>query len=174
MNTARSPSETRRDNALMGRNLLTPLCQELGIQYPIFSVGFGSGAVPELVAAVSNAGGFGVLGSEIPRDEMQRRIRRVRGLTDLPFGVNFIIQDEEEEDRAFFLDEVAAVVAERVAAVVLFWGDPAPYIKNAHSNGVKIFIQVGSVEEAKAAADVGVDAVMLRFSIGRKTPSRSW
>jgi len=105
------PSWPLRDNALMGRDLRTQLCQELGIQYPIFSVGFGSGAVPELVAAVSNAGGFGVLGSEIPRDEMQRRITSVRGLTGFPFGVNFIIQDEEEEDRAFFRDELAAVVA---------------------------------------------------------------
>ena len=156
------PSEALRDNALMGWDLRTPLCQELGIQYPIFSVGFGSGAVPELVAAVSNAGGFGVLGSEIPRDEMQRRITSVRRLTDLPFGVNFIIQDEEEEGRAFFRDEVAAVVAQRVAAVVLFWGDPAPFIQLAHSNGVKVFIQVGSVEEARAAADAGVDAVIMQ------------
>jgi nitronate monooxygenase/enoyl-[acyl-carrier protein] reductase II len=146
----------------MGRDLLTPLCEELGIRYPIFSVGFGSGAVPELVAAVSTAGGFGVLGSEIPRDEMQRRIARVRRLTNLPFGVNFIIQDEHEEDRAFFRDEVAAVAAQHVAAVVLFWGDPAPYVENAHGNGVKIFIQVGSVEEAKAAAEVGVDAVIVQ------------
>lgn len=47
----------------MAASLRTPLCADLGIEYPVLSVGFGSGARAELVAAVSNAGGFGVLGA---------------------------------------------------------------------------------------------------------------
>src|ERR1700681_2294623 len=96
----------------MGRELRTPLCHELGIKYPIFSAGIGHAAGPELVAAVSNAGGFGVLGATgMARDEMGRLIRQVRELTKLPFGVNIIIDEEDEGDRAWLLDEVAAAGA---------------------------------------------------------------
>ena len=147
----------------MRLELRTPLCQALGIEYPIFSVGFGDGARPELVAAVSNAGGFGVLGGDgLELEEIPGRIARVRELTDRPFGVNFIIVGEDDEDRAFTLKLVDAAVSERVAAVVLFWGDPTPFVKPAHDNGVKVLIQVGSVEEAEAAAASGVDAVIVQ------------
>jgi nitronate monooxygenase len=145
----------------MGQELQTPLCQALGIEYPIFSAGFGSAAVPELAAAVSNAGGLGVLGaSGMDPAEIRRRIASTRQLTRLPFGINFIIDEEGDEDRAFLLDQMAAATAERAAVVVLFWGDPAPYVERARGSGVKVMIQVGSVEEAKAAADAGVDAVI--------------
>lgn len=145
--------------------LRTPLCEALGIEYPIFSVGMGPLAGPELVAAVSNAGGFGVLGtSGMDPDEIARRIAGVRHLTTKPFGANFIIDEvgwaTSEEDRAFARSGVAAAIAERVAVVVLFWGNPARYVELAHGTGVKVFIQVGSVEEARAAAAAGVDAVI--------------
>lgn len=147
----------------MARQLRTPLCQELGIDYPIFSLGFGDGARPELVAAVSNAGGFGVLGAGGMDPELiTQRIAGVRGLTSRPFGVNLIIHEEGEEDRQFLTDQVAAVASGRVSALVLFWGDPTPYVELAHRNGVKVFIQVGSVEEAQAAVSAGVDAVIVQ------------
>lgn len=144
--------------------LRTPLCRQLGIEYPVFSVGFGSGGA-ELVAAVSNAGGFGVLGgSGMQPDAIRAEIERTRALTDRPFGVNFIIAEDPsadiEEDRELIRDEIRAAAGEGVAAVVLFWGDPAPYVEEAHRNGVKVLIQVGSVEEAEAAAAAGVDAVI--------------
>jgi nitronate monooxygenase/enoyl-[acyl-carrier protein] reductase II len=145
----------------MKGELRTPLCHELGIRYPIFSAGIGTAAGPELVAAVSNAGGFGVLGaSGIAPDEMGRLIQQVRELTKLPFGVNIIIDEEDEADRAWLLDAVAAVGASGAAAVMLFWGDPSPYVLVAHRARVKVFIQVGSVDEAVRAADAGVDAVI--------------
>ena len=145
--------------------LRTPLCVALGIEYPIFSVGMGALAGPELVAAVSNAGGFGVLGvSAMEPDQIARRIAGVRQLTEKPFGANIIIDEvgwaTSDEDRAFVRSEVVAAIAERVAVVVLFWGDAAPYVELARGTGVKVFIQVGSVEEAKAAAAAGVDAVI--------------
>jgi NAD(P)H-dependent flavin oxidoreductase YrpB (nitropropane dioxygenase family) len=145
----------------MRRELRTPFCHELGIEYPIFSAGIGLAAGPELVAAVSNGGGFGVLGaSGMAPDEIGRRIGRVRELTSLPFGVNIIIEETEEGDRAWLLDAVAAAGAHGAAAVVLFWGDPSPYVEVAHRNGVKLLIQVGSVDEAVHAAESGVDAVI--------------
>ena len=59
-----------------------------------------------------------------------------------------IVDDGSEEDQALIREGVGAAIAERVAAVVLFWGDPAPYVPRAHANGVKVFIQVGSVRKA--------------------------
>lgn len=133
----------------------------LGIEYPIFSVGFGSAAVPELAAAVSNAGGLGVLGaSGMDPAEITGRIVKTRKLTRSPFGINFIIDEESEEDHAFLLDQMATAIAEHVAVVVLFWGDPTSYVQLARGTGVRVLIQVGSVEEAKFAADAGVDAVI--------------
>jgi len=155
-----------RDNQLVALALRTPLCRELGIEYPVFSVGFGFSAGPELVSAVSGAGGCGVLGGGgLPAEEIRRRIARVRELTDRPFGVNVTIAELEQlhfadEDRAFVREEIAAAVEARVPLIVLFWGDPAPFVDEAHRNAVKVLIQVGSVAEAEAAAAAGVDAVI--------------
>src|SRR5579864_94328 len=132
--------------------LRTPLCDMLGTEYPIMSVGFGTGAGPELVAAVSNAGGFGVLGATgITAEQIVELTARTRRLTDRPFGMNFIIDADTDEDRAFIREGVAAAASQNVAAVVLFWGDPAPYVIEAGAGGTKVIIQVGSVEEASAA-----------------------
>lgn len=141
--------------------LRTPLCLQLGIEYPVLSVGFGPGARAELVSAVSNAGGFGVLGASGMRpDAIRAEIERTRTLTDRPFGANVIIDEEDEGDREIILEGVRAAIDERVAAVVLFWGDPAPYVEEARCSGVRVLIQVGSLEEAEAAAAAGVDAVI--------------
>ncbi|NOT57503.1 MAG: nitronate monooxygenase [Deltaproteobacteria bacterium] len=135
--------------------LQTPLCRQLGIEYPIFSVGMGGGmAGPELVAAVSNAGGCGVLGmGGLPARYIRQQIQQLRTLTDKPFGVNIILPMLQEGQIETCLDE-------KVPFIVLFWGDPKPYIAEAHKRGTKVFIQVGSVEEAKAAAAAGVDAII--------------
>ena len=147
----------------MTRELRTPICEEMGIDYPIFSVGFGSGAGPELAAAVSNAGGFGVLGvSGMPPDEMERRIAKTHQMTDRPFGVNIIIAETDEGDRELLTDQVAAAGRLGVGAVIVFWGDPAPYVGAAHQNKTRLLIQVGSVDEARAAAEAGVDAVIVQ------------
>jgi NAD(P)H-dependent flavin oxidoreductase YrpB (nitropropane dioxygenase family) len=152
----------------VGVELRTPLCRELGVEYPILSVGFGLGAGPSLAAAVSNAGGFGVLGgANRSLEEISRIIEQTGELTGRPFGINFILvalehADAPEEDKAELRHQIESVIAERVAAIVFFWGDCEPFIEDAHRNQVKVLIQVGSVEEAKAAADAGVDAVIVQ------------
>jgi nitronate monooxygenase len=135
--------------------LQTPLCRQLGIEYPIFSVGFGGGmAGPELAAAVSNAGGCGVLGmGGVPAPYISQQIKRLRALTNKPFGVNILLPLLQEGQIETCLDE-------KIPVLVLFWGDPKPYVEAAHRRGTKVFIQVGSVEEAKAAAEAGVDAII--------------
>ena len=70
------------DNAPVGPALHTPLCRELGIEYPILSAGIGTAAGPALAAAVSQAGGFGVMGaSGMASDELGRQVAAVRELT---------------------------------------------------------------------------------------------
>src|SRR5205814_3329313 len=112
--------------------LRTPLCQQIGIAYPIFSVGMGPVAGPELAAAVSNAGGCGVLGGVfLPAPYLRQAIHRLRTLTDKPFGVNLILPLVQEE-------QIEACLAERVPLLVLFWGDPRPYVVEAHRWNTKV------------------------------------
>jgi NAD(P)H-dependent flavin oxidoreductase YrpB (nitropropane dioxygenase family) len=148
--------------------LRTPLCDLIGIDVPIFSVGFGDGAGSELAAAVSNAGACGVLGfSAMPPEEIVRRIERTRELTDRPFGGNIIIaaleaEDVPEEFKTAVRERIAATIAAQIPLLVLFWGDASPFVEAAHANGVRVALQVGSVDEAKRAADAGVDAVIVQ------------
>jgi nitronate monooxygenase len=149
-------------------SLRTRLCGELGIEYPILSVGFGVSAGPALAAAVSSAGGCGVLGAGegvMAGAELRRRVAQVRRLTDRPFGVNFVVAPlgdrfASDEDRLRVRERIADAVEERVPLIVLFWGDPAPFVEEARSSGVKVLVQVGSVGEAEAAAAAGVAAVI--------------
>ena len=109
---------------------------------------------PELVAAVSNAGGLGILQAQLaPPPIFREAIREVRSLTDRAFGVNLILQFPIE-------DQLTICVEERVPVLSLFWGDPAPYIRRAKDAGCKLLHQVGSVNEAKAAAEAGVDIII--------------
>jgi nitronate monooxygenase len=135
--------------------LKTPLCQQLGIDSPLFSVGMGGGmAGPELVAAVSNAGACGVLGmGGLPAPYIRQQIHHLRTLTNKPFGVNILLPLLQEGQIETCLDE-------QVPFLVLFWGDPTPYVAEAHRRGTKVFVQVGSVEEAQAAVAAGVDAII--------------
>lgn len=150
------------------RSLRTELCRSLGIDHPIFSAGIGISAGPDLAAAVSKAGGCGVLGGgsgSVPIDELRSRIARVRELTGRPFGLNAIIANLDDpeatdEDKAPLLESIAMAIEERVPLLVLFWGDPSPIVQDAHRGGVKVFVQVGSVEEARSAASAGVDGII--------------
>src|ERR1700758_4692397 len=133
----------------------TNLCHNLGIEYPIIAAPMGPDLTgPDLVAAVSNAGGLGILQAQFcPPPLFRQEIRRVRTLTDKPFGVNLLLQFPVE-------DHVAVCLEERVPVLSFFWGDPTPYVEGAHSAGVKVFHQVGSVSEAEHAAAAGVDVII--------------
>lgn len=139
--------------------LKTRLCDQLGIDVPIFSAGMGGGiAGPDLVAAVSNAGGLGVLGMlGVPAPLIREQIQQTRALTTRPFGVNLVVPLLQG-------GEVEVVLEEKVPVLVLFWGDPQPYVAGARRSGTKVIAQVGSVGEAIAAAAAGVDAVMVQGS----------
>ena len=147
--------------------LRTPLCAVLGIDVPILSVGFGWGATPELVAAVSNAGGLGVLGLGIPPDAMRKRIEHTRALTSRPFGGNIILATltsphTTDEHKAARRAAIALAFELRIPVLVLFWGDPTPFVAPARAAGTKVLIQVGSPDEVEVAAAAGVDAIILQ------------
>ena len=106
-------SATASPGSRQASQLRTGLCDLLGIQYPILQAGMAPVAGPELAAAVSAAGGLGILGvAHTAPDEVRRRIRRVRELTDKPFGVNLLLHSEvwPPVDTSRFPDSVVAAV----------------------------------------------------------------
>ncbi len=140
----------------MGRTdlLRTPLCERLGIELPILCAPMGFVTGPELTAAVSNAGGLGILSfSRNPPEVLRQQIRRVRELTARPFGVNLLLPAKVSE-------HAAVCIEERIPLLSLFWGDPAPYVQAAHDAGVLVIHQVGSVGESRSAVEAGVDIII--------------
>lgn len=137
--------------------LQTPLTRSLGIECPLFNAGIGAAAGADLAAAVCNAGGGGVLGTAaLPARFVRDEIRRLRRLTAKPFGVNLVLPILRRGQFELCLEE-------RVAYVVLFWGDApadARMVEAAHQAGVQVFVQVGSVAEAREAAACGADAII--------------
>lgn len=132
----------------------TPLARSLGIEHPVFSAGMAGGAAgPALVAAVSEAGGCGVLGlGGVPPALAREMVRDTKKRTSRPFGVNLLLP-------LLAPGAVEACLEEHVAFLVLFFGDPAPHVAAARRAGVRVFAQVGSPEEARAAAAAGVDGI---------------
>jgi enoyl-[acyl-carrier protein] reductase II len=139
----------------MASNVLrTRICTLLGIEAPVLQAGMSTFTSAELVAAVSNAGGLGILGALLrPVDELRNEIRRIRTLTDRPFGVNHVLAH---------LDPTAldATFEERVPVLSLAWGDAAPLVARAHAAGARVVHQVPTAAEAARAAAAGVDVII--------------
>ena len=132
----------------------TAFCRLLGLTAPVVQAPVGSAATPELAAAVSNAGGLGMLAlTWTPRDVIRARLSETRGLTDRPIGVNLVLEWDQHE-------RVAACVAESVPVVSTFWGDPTPYVEAIHAGGAVHLHTVGSADEARRAVAAGVDVIV--------------
>ena len=137
--------------------LHTKLCELLDIEAPVISAPMGPEiAGVELAAAVSNAGGLGIISfGGYPPQALRERIRRLRTLTSRPFGVNILLEGPHMPvPEAAYVD---ACIDERVPVISFFWGDPTPYVEKAHKVGIKVCDQVGSVAAAKRAQRAGVD-----------------
>ena len=133
-------------------SLRTALCDVLGIELPIVQAPIASS--PELAAAVSNAGGFGMLqGSWLSPKRLRETVRATRELTDRPFGVNLVLEWPQEE-------RLDAVLEEGVPAVSLFWGDPSPLAGRVHDAGATLICTVGSAAEAHSVVEAGADVVV--------------
>lgn len=135
--------------------LTTPLCHLLGIDLPIIAAPITSSA--EFVAAVSNAGGLGIIQATwLGTDDLRRTIADVRSRTDRPFGANFVISLTLENGHA----NLDATLDEGVGVISTFWGDPAPVIGRIRDAGALSLHTVGSAAEARRVVDLGVDAVV--------------
>lgn len=137
--------------------LRTRICELLGIEVPIISAGMGGVALSNLAGAVSEAGGFGFIGlAGFSAAAIHHEVKAARKITKKPIGVNLLIP---------FLrpGTVEAVADEPIEAATFFWGTPAEHtdsIRRLRNARIKVIWQCGSASEARAAADVGVDAIM--------------
>lgn len=147
--------------------LHTPLCELLGIRYPICQAGMGYVARSALAAAVSEAGGLGVLAAahHTPAD-LRAEIRRVRELTDKPFGVDILFASVrvagQEAER--FSDAVRGwadvTLEERAPVLVAGLGNPGSVTADAHRLGMKVMALCGNVKQALDHKANGVDVVI--------------
>jgi enoyl-[acyl-carrier protein] reductase II len=138
----------------------TPICDLLGIQYPIIQAGMGPFTSAELVAAVSNAGALGSLGAGgRPLESFKEDLTKTRKLTDRPFAVNFTISPSLPDPEAFSL---ALEAQPRLISFAL--GDPADYVQKVHDAGILVMHQVTTVQQARQAAQSGVDILIAQGS----------
>lgn len=131
----------------------------LGTKYPIMQGGMAWVATANLAAAVSNAGGLGIVGAgHAPAEWVGQEIRRIRELTDKPFGVNVMLMSPAVKD------VVQVVVSERVPVVTTGAGSPGPYMEAFRAAGCKVIPVVASVALARRLERMGADAIIAEGS----------
>lgn len=133
----------------------TALCDLLDIDYPIIQGGMAWVSTAELAAAVSEAGGLGIIGSgAAPPDWLREQLRVARRLTQKPFGVNVMLHSP-------FVEEIMAILREEPVAVVTTGaGNPGKYVPALRDVGTKVVPVVSSVALAKRLTRGGVDALI--------------
>ena len=134
----------------------TRITELLGIDHPIISAPMGTAAGAELAAAVSEAGGLGLIGTggAGTPDWLREQIRTVREYTNRPFGVGFISSYPSLDS----LVEVA--LEERVPVIAHSFADPTPYVAAAHAASIKVLAQVQKLSHANIVALAGVDIIV--------------
>jgi nitronate monooxygenase len=130
------------------------LCRRLGVALPIFQAPVGAIASPELAAAVCTAGAVGHLACTWREpDELAALFQVMGNLTTRPYGANFVLDIPVEERLAVALDHGVGIVS-------FFWGDGSRFLPRVRAGGAVAIQVIGSVDEAKRAADAGFDAVV--------------
>ncbi len=138
--------------------LRTPFSELFEIEAPILQAAIWPATSPELVAAVSDAGGLGSIGAvNMSADDVRARIERVRELTDRPFAVNHVVPRLNEEAFEVTLEA-------RPAAVSFALGDPGGLVERVRAIGAKAIHQVHTVAQAREAAEHGVDLIIAQGS----------
>jgi len=133
----------------------TPLCDLLEIDYPIMQGGMAWVSTAELAAAVSEAGGLGIIGAgTMPAEWLEEQIQRTRKLTKRPFGVNVML-------RSPFLEEIMNLLKQaKVSVITTGAGNPGKFVPALKEVGTKVIPVVSSVALAKRLARTGVDALI--------------
>ena len=142
--------------------LHTPLCDLLGVKHPIMLAGMGGVSYADLVAAVTNAGGYGVLGMagrtpDFIRDEM----RKVKAQTKGPFGVDLLAASPES-----LTASVDIIIEEGATSFVAGLGIPMPIMERLKKAGLKVMVVCGAVKHAVKAEQAGCDAVICQGGEG--------
>ncbi|ACL21835.1 enoyl-(acyl-carrier-protein) reductase II [Desulfitobacterium hafniense DCB-2] len=133
----------------------TKLCDLIGIEYPIFQGGMAWTATGELAAAVSEAGGLGIIGAgQAPADWLRQEIHKIKKVTNKPYGVNVMLMSP------FVEDVMQVIVEERVPVITTGAGNPGKYIPMLKEVGTKIIPVVASVALARRLEKAGVDALI--------------
>ena len=147
--------------------LHTPLCERLGIRYPICQAGMAFVARSGLAAAVSEAGGLGVIAAAHGSpDALRDEIRAVRARTTRPFGVDilFATVTASGDEAARFTDEargwIEVALDERVPVLIAGLGSPGPVTAEAQRRGITVMALAGNVKQARAHAANRVDLVI--------------
>jgi nitronate monooxygenase len=128
------------------------VCQLLGIAHPIVQAPIGGAAVPQLAAAVSEAGGLGMLALTWV-DDVESLVRDTTARTERPFGGNLVLAWDQHR-------RLDAALEAGLRIVSLAWGDPTAYVEPAHQASALVLHTVGSAEEARRAAAAGVDVIV--------------
>ena len=133
----------------------TKITELLQIEYPIFQGGMAWVAEHKLAAAVSNAGGLGIIGAaSAPPEVVREEIRKCKELTDKPFGVNIMLMHPQADEFA------RIVVEEGVQVVTTGAGNPGKYVSMWKAAGIKVIPVVASVALAKRMERLGAAAVI--------------
>ncbi|HPA37303.1 MAG TPA: nitronate monooxygenase family protein [Phenylobacterium sp.] len=143
-------------------SLHTPLCDLLGVKRPIMLAGMGGVSYAELAAAVTNAGGYGVLGmAGRGPDFIREQMRLVRKLTDGPFGVDLLAASPES-----LTASVDVIIEEGASSFVAGLGVPMPIMEKLKKAGLKVMVVCGAVKHAVKAEQAGCDAVICQGGEG--------
>ncbi|MFH1287364.1 MAG: enoyl-[acyl-carrier-protein] reductase FabK [bacterium] len=135
--------------------LKTKLCDLLGIEYPIIQGGMAWVSDAELASAVSNAGGLGIIASgSMPPEMLRSEIRKIKTMTDNPYGVNVILMRKDVEEI------LSLIVEEKVPVLTTGAGNPGKYLDWLRNVGIKVLPVISSVLLAKRVARQGVDAII--------------
>ncbi len=133
----------------------TILCDLLGIKYPVIQGGMAWVATAELAAAVSNAGGLGIIGAgNAPGEVVREQIRKAKALTTKPFGVNIYYLSP------FVEDVIQVILEEKVSVITTGAGNPGKHIPKLKEAGIKVIPVVSAVALAKRLERTGVDAMI--------------
>lgn len=142
--------------------LRTPICDLLKVEHPILLAGMGGVSYAELAAAVSNAGGYGVLGmAGTSTSFIREQMKLVRRLTDKPFGVDLLAATPEA-----LTDAVDVIIGEGASSFVAGLGVPMPIIEKLKAAKLKVMVVCGAVKHAVKAEQAGCDAVICQGGEG--------
>ena len=131
------------------------ICEILNIKYPIIQGGMAWVADSNLAAAVSNAGGFGIIGTgSATADIVKKEIDNCRRLTDKPFGVNVMLMSPNADE------VIDLIIEEKPAGITTGAGNPAKYMDRLKEAGIKVIPVVPTVALAQRMEKLGADAVI--------------